>query len=226
MDLNNGLQLSNERSTSQMVAETLRRAIFRGDLKLGERLVEANVAKQLNVSITPVRQAFGQLANEGIIIVVPYKGTNVVDITEAFVEEVYNIRIVLEMLAVELSLPHLTENDCARLEQYSKEMDALTSAGAFEDVAAIDIRFHGLFYERSGNSILLEMWKTLQSRIQLFQTFGRRYSPPVSSGDVEKRHMNIVQSIRQKDLPLLKQFIKEHIETGKRLIVDHYKEQG
>jgi DNA-binding GntR family transcriptional regulator len=223
MELNN-LRLGSERSTSQMVAETLRRAIFRGDLKLGERLVEANIAKKLNVSITPVRHAFTQLANEGLIIVVPYKGTNVVEITKSFIAEVYNIRLVLETLAAELSFPHLTEEDCLALEEYSRQMEELTKSGSFEEVAAIDIRFHKLFYERSGNGILLEMWNTLQSRIQLFQSYGRLYSHPVNAGEVERRHLRFVQAIRNKDLAMLTQMIKEHIEMGMHLVIDHYEE--
>jgi DNA-binding GntR family transcriptional regulator len=218
------LQIVNERSISQMVAETLKKAIFQGKLKLGERLVEANIAKMLKVSITPVRQAFSQLANDGLIVVVPYKGTTVVEITEAFIEEVYKIRKVLEVLAVELSLPLMTEEDCSILEQYAKDMDALTEAGSFEEVAVIDIRFHRLFYERSGNAILLEIWSTLQSRIQLFQTYGRLYSQSVKKGEVEMRHLRIVNAIRNKDLNGLILLVKEHIEAGKQLVINHYKE--
>ncbi|TVY09240.1 GntR family transcriptional regulator [Paenibacillus cremeus] len=216
------LQIATERSISQKVAETLRKAIFRGDLKLGERLVEANVAKTLNVSITPVRQAFSQLATEGLIHVIPYKGTNVIQITETFIEEVYSIRISLELMAVELAFPRLTPADCDKLEVYAKNMDNLTQAGKFEEVAEIDIQFHGLFYERSEHALLLEIWNNLQSRIQLFQSYGRIHTHPVNKGVVENRHLKIVQAIRQGDLPRLLQTMKEHIEAGKLMVLNHY----
>jgi DNA-binding GntR family transcriptional regulator len=218
----NKLQISGERSTSQQVVETIRRAIFRGDLKLGERLVEANLARTLNVSITPVRQAFSQLATEGLIHVVPYKGTNVVQITEEFIEEVYSIRIKLELMAVELSLPYITSSDCDKLEAYAKQMDILTQTQKFEEFAEIDILFHGFFYEHSRHELLLEIWRMIQSRIQLLQTYGRTFNHQLSKGEVENRHLKIIHAIRQKDLSKSIQLMKEHIEAGKKMMLDHY----
>lgn len=216
------LQLSGERSTSQKVAETLRKAIFRGDLKLGERLVEASIAKTLSVSITPVRQAFSILANEGLIHVVPFKGTNVVQITETLIEEVFSIRIQLELMAVELAFPRLTPSDCDQLEAYAEKMDRLAQMGNFEEFAQVDIQFHGLFYERSQHALLLDIWQMIQSRIQLFQSYGRLHNPLVVNSEVEDRHLKIVHAIRQNDRSLLIQTTKEHIENGKQMLLDHY----
>jgi DNA-binding GntR family transcriptional regulator len=163
--------------------------------------------------------AFNQLATEGLINVVPYKGTNVVEITESFIVEVYRIRLQLETLAVELSFPQLGEEDCTLLESYADRMGKLAIAGKFEEVAEIDVRFHKLFYEKSGNSILLEMWNILQSRIQLFQTYGRAYSHPTQSGEVFERHMKFVNAIQSRNLAALTRVVKEHIETGKHLLI-------
>jgi DNA-binding GntR family transcriptional regulator len=216
------LQISGERSISQKVAETLRKAIFRGDLKLGERLVEANVAKSLNVSITPVRQAFTQLAAEGLIQVVPYKGTNVIQITETFIDEAYSIRLKLELMAAELALPRMTPDDCSLLENYAKQMDRLAWEGSTEPFAEIDIRFHGLFYERAGQGLLLEIWKMIQSRIQLLQSYGRLYHRPEKLGEVEGRHMEIVRAVREGDLPQLIRIMEAHIQRGKTMMMEHF----
>lgn len=220
------LQITSERSTSQKVAETLKRAIFCGDLKLGERLVEASLAKTLNVSITPVRQAFNQLATEGLIHVVPYKGTHVIQITEAFIEDVYGIRIQLELMAVDLAFPQLTSSECDKLESYAHQMDELTQSGKFVEFSRIDIQFHGLFYELSKNALLLEIWKMIQSRIQLLQTYGRSYNQPVVKGEVENRHLKIIHAIRQGDRPLVIQMMKEHIEAGKLMTLQHFLDEG
>jgi DNA-binding GntR family transcriptional regulator len=215
------MQITGERSTSQKVAETLRRAIYRGDLELGERLVEASIAKTLNVSITPVRQAFSQLANEGLIQVFPYKGTYVVQITEMFIEEVYSIRTRLESMAVELAFPNLTAADCDKLEGYAEQMERLTQSGNFEEFAEVDIQFHGLFYERSEHTLLLDLWTMIQSRIRLLQTYGRIHNR-ADKGEVQKRHLTIVRAIRQGDRALLSQMMQEHIEVGKLMMVNHY----
>jgi len=213
--------LAGERSTSQKVAEILRSAIFRGELALGARLVEANVAKSLNVSITPVRQAFAQLATEGLIQVVPYKGTNVVNITEPLIEEVYGVRLRLELMAAELALPYMTEADCGLLEEYARRMDRNATEGDFEGFAALDIQFHALFYERSGHSLLLELWKSIQSRIRLLQTYGRSFNRPAEPGEVEGRHLPIVSAVRRGDLPSLLELTEAHIRMGKAMLSAH-----
>lgn len=216
------LQLSGERSTSQKVAETLRNAIFRGELKLGERLVEANIAKMLNVSITPVRQAFHQLASEGLIQVVPYKGTNVIEITESLINEVYSLRLRLELMAVELAYPHLTAEDGELLESYVRQMDQLTQEGKFGVFAEIDNRFHGLFYERSGHALLLDVWRMLQSRIRLLQTYWMFYSQPKTEAELEIHHMEIVNAIREGERSRLLDLTAAHIEMGKSMIMGRY----
>jgi DNA-binding GntR family transcriptional regulator len=211
--------LTKERSTSQKVAETLKDAIFRGELPLGERLVEANIAKSLHVSITPVRHAFTQLANEGLINVVPYKETHVVQINETFVNEVFSVRTPLELMAVELACPRLTPADCDSLENLARAMDTAAHSGKNEEMAKYDIQFHGLFYERSQHTLLLHIWKTIQARIQLLQSYGRTHHQPAPAGEVEQRHMKIIKAVRLGDSELLKKRVKEHIDTGKRMVL-------
>jgi DNA-binding GntR family transcriptional regulator len=119
-----------------------------------------------------------------------------------------------------LSFPRLGKEDCTLLESYAEQMGKLAIAGKFEEVAEIDVRFHKLFYEKSGNSILLEMWNILQSRIQLFQTYGRVYSHPAQSGEAFDRHMKFVHAIRNQDLTALTRVVQDHIETGIQLVID------
>lgn len=212
----------NERSVSHFVTDTIRKAIIRGELRLGERLVEANLAKSLNVSITPVRHAFSQLSQEGLIHVYPYKGTYVVDITERFIDEVCSARMILEIKAVELSYSKLDQEDFNRLKEYASEMERLLQMGLFEESAKMDILFHRVFYEKSGHSVLIELWNSIQSRIQLFQSYGRwnRNNP---KGYIEQRHLKIIELVRKRDLPLLLENIKEHIDSSRIMMIQSLK---
>lgn len=215
------LQIDNDRSVSQLVCDTLRDAIIRGVLQLGERLVEAKIAAEMKVSITPVRQAFGQLSKEGLIIVFPYKGTYVISITDQLISEVYSMRKLLEIQAVELALPHLSDEDCKKLQFYANQMEDLTQSGFLEKVSNYDILFHGLIYDRSGHTILMEMWRLLQSRIQLLQSYGRMDNRMTPKGQVYRNHTHIVNAIQTKDISVVRKTITDHIDFGEQLIRKH-----
>lgn len=77
------------RSTSDFVYNSVRQSILTHEFPAGSRLVEAKTSKELNVSITPVREAFARLANQGLLTVFPYKGTYVTIITKQYLEDVY-----------------------------------------------------------------------------------------------------------------------------------------
>lgn len=97
------------RSTSDFVYNSVRQSILTHEFPAGSRLVEAKTSKELNVSITPVREAFARLANQGLLTVFPYKGTYVTIITKQYLEDVYFLRRHLEVMAAEKSFPKLTD---------------------------------------------------------------------------------------------------------------------
>lgn len=159
--------IENERSISDKVCETIRRAIISQVFSPDERLVEAKIAKNLNVSITPVRHAFAQLANEGLLVVYPFKGTYVISITKKFIDDVLFTRKTLETAAANLAFKNITQDDCKTLLYYSEESERLffEEKNLFESVK-YDLEFHTLFFERSNNGPLMEMWDMLKNRIQ------------------------------------------------------------
>ena len=108
-----------------VVFNTLRQAILRGELKPGERLMEIQLANKLGVSRTPIREAIRKLELEGLVLMIPRKGAEVAEITEKNMLDVLEVRRALEELAVKLACERITEEEIQEL------MDA---ADAFQKI--------------------------------------------------------------------------------------------
>ena len=102
MDVNEYLPLRD------VVFNTLRQAILKGEMEPGERLMEIQLAQKLGVSRTPIREAIRKLELEGLVVMIPRKGAEVAHITEKDMRDVLEVRSTLEELAVELACKHVT----------------------------------------------------------------------------------------------------------------------
>jgi DNA-binding GntR family transcriptional regulator len=107
------------------VTKRLRQAILDGTLKEGDRLIQEEWAERLEVSRMPIREALAQLQMEGLVELVPHKGAVVTPITKDHIQEIYHLRSMLEGLAVEKSLPYLTEEDKQQLHDILAKMETL-----------------------------------------------------------------------------------------------------
>jgi DNA-binding GntR family transcriptional regulator len=131
---------------SERAAGTVRELILRGDLAAGSRLGEAELADRLGVSRTPVREALTRLAAEGLVEIVPNRGARVSSWTVAELEEVFDLRSVLEPRLTALAVPHATAEDIDELEALAEEMLAVGAPGPGQDLDAIvplNRAFHG-----------------------------------------------------------------------------------
>ena len=106
-----------------VVFNTLRQAILRGELKPGERLMEIALSQRLGVSRTPVREAIRMLEQEGLVIMIPRKGAQVAEISEKDLKDVLEVRLGLEELAVRIACQRITEEE---LEEAYDEIKAGT----------------------------------------------------------------------------------------------------
>src|SRR5215470_8359730 len=111
MDTPSAMKRVARTSLRHMVGEQLREAIASGELAPGERLNEVAVAKRLGVSPTPVREAFRDLEQSGLIVVEPHRGATVRPLTHHDLSEIYSLRAHLEQMAIKLAHPRLDEGD-------------------------------------------------------------------------------------------------------------------
>jgi|GEM_PF-746203 len=145
---------SSDSLSEGVVVPALREAIVEGVLAPGSRLSEVQVAKQLNVSRTPMREAFAQLEREGLVTVLPRVGAYVRAVTLRDVEEIYTVRAALECLAVQLASERITALGTAQFDDVIEAMQASVDADdSASYVDALD-RFYTLVMTIADNRTL------------------------------------------------------------------------
>ena len=114
-----------------VVFQTLRQAILRGELKPGERLMEIHLAQKLGVSRTPVREAIRKLELEGLVLMIPRKGAIVAEITVQDLEDVLEVRMALEELAVKIACKRITQEQLEEIKRRSAEFCKTLYGGGY-----------------------------------------------------------------------------------------------
>ena len=138
--------LDGYRPLRDLVFEALKEAILTQKLHPGERLLESELAVELGVSRTPVREAIRRLEQENLVVMIPRKGAYVAGISLKDIHEVYEIRAALEALALELAAAYITDEELAELARQVSEEEAMTEDGRLNEIIFIDSSFHDLIY--------------------------------------------------------------------------------
>ena len=134
-----------------VVFNTLRKAILKGELKPGERLMEIALAERLGVSRTPVREAMRKLELEGLVVMIPRRGAQVANITEKDLNDVLEVRIALENLSIENACMRMTEEQLEELWNAAKNFEATMAEGNLVKLAEADVAFHEVIYKGKNN---------------------------------------------------------------------------
>ena len=148
-----------------VVFNTLRQAILRGELKPGERLMEIKLANKLGVSRTPIREAIRKLELEGLVLMVPRKGAEVADISEKSLRDVLEVRKALEELAVKLTCDKIKYAQIRELRHAAEEFRKTLRSSDITEIAEADVRFHDVIYEATDNQKLVQLLNNLREQI-------------------------------------------------------------
>ena len=143
-----------EKSLRGQVFDKIRSDILNGKYKRGEELVESSIGKELGISRTPVREAIRQLELEGLVQLVPNKGSFVTGISEKDVRDIYLIRARLEGLAARMAAKNITPELLDAMEETVVLSEYHAKKEHYEQVCEMDSKFHKLLYKASGSRIL------------------------------------------------------------------------
>jgi len=152
-----------------VVFNTLRQAILRGELKPGERLMEIQLANKLGVSRTPIREAIRKLELEGLVLMIPRKGAEVAEITEKSLKDVLEIRRALEDLAVRLACEKITKEEIKELKKAGDEFKKVLKSQDITEVAEADVRFHDVIYMATDNPKLIQLLNNFREQMYRFR---------------------------------------------------------
>jgi DNA-binding GntR family transcriptional regulator len=202
------------------IYKAIRDEIFGGNLNPGERLIEKELCERLGTSRGYVREALKMLSTDGFIVINRGKGATVTKISYQDTKNLYELLAVLEARSVELAAPHLTEKDLEELLTINQKMrgciNAKDRANARRIWQEANLRFHGLFAEKSGNQEL----RTLVESIRL-RTFDFRYvvlfEPyyPLFAD----QHESLILEIKNKSFKKVRKIMETHINKASEVVL-------
>lgn len=199
-----------------VVFKSLRRAILKGELLPGERLMEVKLSKSLGVSRTPIREAMRKLELEGLVKMVPRKGATVAGITEKSLREVLEVRKVLEELAVFLACERMEDKDIKLLSEAEEKFRLVVKGGNPIDIAKADEGFHDIIFAGSGNDKLVQLLNNL--REQMYRYRLEHVKDPKQWDIIIGEHDSLLQAIISRDSIKAKDIMRYHIDNQEKAL--------
>lgn len=204
-----------------VVFQTLRQAILKGELQPGERLMEIKLAQLLGVSRTPIREAIRKLELEGLVVMIPRKGAAVANITEKDTKDVLEVRRTLEMFAVEVACERITEEQLAALKEAAKAFEASKGSMDLIRIAETDMQFHEIIYEATHNERLVQMLNNLRENMYRYRI--EYLKDPNYYDSLVGEHREILQAIETKNIEKARVCMRDHIENQQLAVISRLK---
>lgn len=188
--------------------ELMRERIITGEWPQGMHLKDNEIAAPLGISATPVREALRKLASEGLVETVPYRGTFVATMSSAQVRELLNVRLGLELMALESACPDLSNHDFDSMQTAIDDFDRALVGSHLSALLESDMRFHSLVVRAAGNSILAELYRQLTGRVQMLMAIAD-LSGRMASGNAD--HQSILDALRRRQLATAESALRTHL---------------
>lgn len=202
-----------------LVFNTLRQAILKGELKPGERLMEIQLAEKLGVSRTPIREAIRKLELEGLVLMIPRRGAEVAKISHKSLQDVLEVRRSLEELATDLACQRMTEEDVEKLGEAEDKFRQAIESGNEMKIAEADEAYHDIIYNATGNNKLIQIINNL--REQMYRYRLEYIKDEAQRGTLIAEHEKILEAIRIRDIIRAKALMKEHIDNQEVNVSKH-----
>ena len=206
-----------------LVFNTLRQAILKGELKPGERLMEIQLAEKLGVSRTPIREAIRKLELEGLVLMIPRRGEEVAKISHKSLQDVLEVRGALEELATDLACQRIDEEQLAALHKAEDSFKKAVATGTEMEIAEADEAYHDIIYNATGNKRLIQMINKL--REQMYRYRLEYIKDEAQRGTLINEHEKILEAIRIRDIIRAKALMKEHIDNQEMTVSKNLNEQ-
>lgn len=202
----------------ERIVDFIKDSVVSGRLKPGERVPEQEIAENLGISRTPIREAFRQLESEGFISVTPRKGAVVSPITDKDVREFYAIKSLLEGFAARTACEKLASKDIKKLEGFNAQMDKCAKKNDVKGFFRFDNQFHETFLKACGNDKLCAL---VHSLVQQFERFRiTALSVPGRMKGSVRQHKDIIEAFRQRDSALVESLVRANAEKSGNILVE------
>ena len=210
--------LQNHRPLREIVYEELKREILVGEIAPGTRMMEIELADEMGVSRTPVREAISKLEKEGLVTIEPRKGAYASDVSIKDMVDVLEVREDLEAMAAAMAAQKVNEDEKKALIEATLEYKEAVESERTEDIIRCDEKFHQLIVNCSGNKTLVQLFSQVQElalrfRYLYYDDFSRYERMPME-------HREIEEAILSGDYEKARVAAGEHVKKLKQFVID------
>lgn len=200
------------RALRESVFQRLRQAILEGRLRPGDRLLETEIARQMQVSRAPVREALRLLENDGLVATSAHRGTFVTAVEPGECRELYELRAVLEGYAARLAVRRGAGGRASELAPLIDEMRAAAARGDGVGFAEVNFRFHEAVLAFTGNAHMTRIWQMLDTQIRRFFHLRARSSEELHG--LAEEHVDLLAKLAAGDAQAAERAFRSHIEEA------------
>ena len=209
---NSSKSFSNSFSLTDEIADVVRERILKGEYEIGEKIKENQIASELKVSRTPIREAFKLLENEGLIDYIPNRGCFAKGFTKQDVDDIYAVREALEELAVRWAVARITEPELTALEEQVDLMEFYTKKKDKKRVLELNTSFHEVIYASARSRFLAQVLRSYKEYIEKTRKsifYEQSYLEGILS-----EHRAIFEAIKDRDEERAVEAISKHLEAS------------
>lgn len=209
-------------SLADLVVKKLRHSIISGVLLPGTHLLETELAESMGVSRGALRESLRTLQTEGLVEAVPNRGSFVAMISLKDIEEIYNLRILLEGYAVRLVAENASDEEIAGLNELLTQTIEQAKKGDYQGANSLDFEWHKKLWLASGQTRLYQFLSSMESQIRLYLNIHTALFSELLDSLV-LQHQDVMSAIAARDGELASQKMKEHIDEALLLLLDYTK---
>jgi len=200
------------RTLSEHIADQLRQAIQSRRLEPGQRIIESQIAKAMDTSRGPVRDALLLLENEGIVVRHLHRGSFVAQFSVKDVEEIYTLRQAIESVAMEYLIKYATPEQIDELDAHVQKM-LVMAQGTYDpwEVTELDLGFHHTLCRLSGHSRALDAWESLSTQTRTLLLRHQTQNPHDFAARGAEGHRRLVDLLRQRDMARAQDELYSHL---------------
>ena len=202
-----GSGFEGRRTSHEYAREAIRRAILRGELSGGSRLIQTEIAAQLKLSTTPVREAIRDLVTQGLITHDPHRGGIVRELNWDEMQDIVRIRQGLDRAAAEMAVERITDPEIDRAEQICNRLDEESDLGTWVEV---NEQFHFVFHDATGSWRMTGILKSLEEAAGVYVAQAQRIHPDLRRL-AQSHHRALIEAYRQHDVEAITKIMHDHV---------------
>ncbi len=196
-------------SLKDEIADIVRERILKGEYEIGEKIKENQIAEELRVSRTPIRDAFKQLENEGLIDYIPNRGCFAKGFTKQDVDDIYAVRMSLEELALVWAVDRITPEELAELEEQCEMMEFYAQGPDSKKVLELNAGFHEVIYASARSRFLAQVLRSYKSYLD--KTRKSIFYDQAYIESIVREHRLILEAIKEHNREKAAAAMKEHL---------------